>query len=290
VGKGKVVHINYEKVLAAAVSVSVRAGQKVVSYVEDKSNVGKSSTKSSIGDLVTELDLQLEEEISRQLVELVPGSQVTGEEDGQRGISEIGWVVDPIDGSTNVTHGLAHAAVSIALCVNNRPMLAVVHNPFTKEVFYAVRGSGAYMSRNLTAANGVRLSVSAINALNKSLLSFGMPYDRTKTASILAVARVAFEASQDIRRRGSAALDLVAVAMGQMEAHFEMDLRMWDVAAAGLIIEESGGGLTDWAGRPVNWVSVNEKINILASNGHVHGQMVDVLDGGLKQLRSGLGG
>jgi myo-inositol-1(or 4)-monophosphatase len=258
--------------------------QEVVLVVEDEANgipdfslrhknPRQVQTKTSIGDVITELDRQMELSLIRRLTNIVPGSRTIGEESGQHGSASINWVIDPIDGSTNVLHGMPHAAVSVALCEGATPRIGVVHNPFTKVTYYAVVGGGAF-SYSRAAPVGERevkrIQVSPNTQLAQSLLGFGLPYDRSKAQRIFSVAEKVFSECQDLRRRGSAALDIISVAIGELDGYFELDLRIWDVVAAGLILEESGGLLTSWDGRELMWETPEKKLAVLATNGSIH--------------------
>jgi myo-inositol-1(or 4)-monophosphatase len=272
---------DHENLVLRVAEIAVEAGRSLCERLRADQQV-EISTKSSIGDLVTELDVQIQNDVSLALTRLLPGSEVVGEEGGGPASSAMRWVVDPIDGSTNVVHGLPHAAICVALCSELEPVLGVVHDPFAGITYAAVAGRGATVDDG--RGQGRReLRVSANSALEQSLISFGLPYDRAKTGEILAAVEQVFLSSQDLRRRGSASLDLVAIAGGQTEGHFELDLRIWDVAAAGLILVEAGGVLTDWSGEPARWNDPTQKINVAASNGRIHRELLSTL----RRSRSG---
>ena len=236
--------------------------------------------KSSVGDLVTALDLEVQGRLEEFLVNLIPGSSFVGE--GTRNNSEGGealWVVDPIDGTTNIVHGLPYSAISVALLLDGKVTLGVVHNIFECSTSFAVLEGGAHE----VSAEGTQttLQVSQVPSLSKALVSFGLPYDRSNAARVFRAAEKVFEVSQDLRRQGSAALDLVSVAAGRLDAHFELDLRMWDVAAAGLILTEAGGLLTDWESKPLQFGDPTARIPTIASNSLVHSELQLILTEGL---------
>jgi myo-inositol-1(or 4)-monophosphatase len=235
------------------------------------------SAKSSIGDLTTDLDREIETSLSSKLLKLIPDSRVIGEEFGSHGIRSHEWIVDPVDGTTNVVHGMNHAAICVALTVGSRPQFGVVHNPFARRTYYAILGDGSYVRHHDSATIDRRLHVSGIDRLNNSLIGFGLPYDRSRAPQIFSAAAAAFAACQDLRRRGSASLDIVSIAEGTLDGHFELDLRVWDVAAAGLILKEAGGVITTWEGDELNWVSSDLKLDVVASNRAIHKELSDTV-------------
>jgi myo-inositol-1(or 4)-monophosphatase len=217
-------------------------------------------------DLVTAVDLACEHAIREILARRTPGIPVLGEEGGgAKGGTR--WVVDPLDGTTNFVHGFPCYAVSIALEVDGRRQVGVVHDPTRPEIFAAERGKGA-------TCNGRPIHVSECTDLGSALVGTGFPYDR-RERSALYLAR--FEAfmirTHGIRRCGSAALDLANVAAGRLDAFWEFNLRAWDVAAGALLIEEAGGRISSHAGGDLE----RDPVSPLASNGRLHQQMVEVL-------------
>ncbi|MDQ0845648.1 inositol monophosphatase family protein [Streptomyces sp. V1I6] len=253
-----------------------REASRVPDYSSCHRNPRQVQTKTSIGDVITQLDRTVETGLIERLMDIIPGSQVIGEESGKHGEGLLNWVIDPIDGSTNVLHGMKHAAVSVALCEGAIPKVGVVHNPFTAESYYAVAGAGAFSHTRqggTADASHKPIKVSPNTQLEQSLLGFGLPYDRSKAPRIFSVAERAFARCQDLRRRGSAALDLVSVATGELDGYFELDLRVWDVAAAGLILQEAGGALSSWDGAALQWDSPERKLDVLATNGAIHDAM-----------------
>lgn len=233
-----------------------------------------------MGDLVTTLDFEVQGKLEDFLVNLVPGSSFIGEETGNNsGVGEALWVVDPIDGTTNIVHGLPYSAISVALLLDGKVTLGVVHNIFERSTSFAALEGGAHE----VSADGTQttLQVSQVPSLGKALVSFGLPYDRSNAARVFRAAEKVFKVSQDLRRQGSAALDLVSVAAGRLDAHFKLDLRMWDVAAAGLILMEAGGLLTDWESKPLQFGDPTARIPTIASNSLVHSELQLILTEGL---------
>ncbi len=192
---------------------------------------------------------------------LAEESGITGRDSGLK------WVIDPIDGTTNFTHGFPFYAISLALEQNGKPILGIVYNPAQGEFFCAQRGKGAFL-------NGKRISVSRQKDLKKSLLMTGFSYKLGKSMEQnLKHFRNFLLASQAVRRAGAASLDLCYVACGRLEGFWELDLYPWDTGAGWLIVEEAGGEVTDFRGNKYN----NNSKQILATNGKVHNQMLKIL-------------
>lgn len=192
--------------------------------------------KTSPRDLVTEADLAAERAVLDLIRERYPAHAWRSEEAGQSAhTAPLQWVVDPLDGTSNFAHGFPHFCVSIALLHEGRSRIGVVHDPMRGETFTAVAGAGARM-------NNRRLRVSAIDSLDRAMVTSGFPYEPPAHRSAVAdfSARV-IERVQMFRRSGSAALDLAYVAAGRLEAHWEFGLSLHDVAAGLLLVQEAGG-------------------------------------------------
>ena len=219
-------------------------------------------------NLVTEMDRRSERMIVETLSRSFPEHRILAEEETiiENG-SEFMWIIDPLDGTTNYAHGYPCFSVSVALERSGVVILGIVYDPMRNELFTAVKGNGAYL-------NDERVRVSTTEQLIQSLLSTGFPYDRTVSKdNNLNYFSALIMASQEIRRDGSAALDLCAVAAGRFDGFWELKLNPWDVAAGSIIVEEAGGTVTNLSGEAF---SVYDKA-ILASNGKIHRHMVDVL-------------
>jgi len=253
-----------------AVQLAREAGQLLRDHLGRVIGV---SHKSSTLDLVTEVDLLSEQYIKEKIATHYPKHQILAEESGyQKADSEYRWLVDPLDGTTNYAHGYPCFAVSIALERSGEILLGVVYDPMHEELFAAERGSGAML-------NGRPIHVSRISRLSDSLLVTGFPYNvRTNPASIEYFARFMNNA-QAVRRDGSAALDMCYVACGRFDGFWEMGLNPWDMAAGRLIIEEAGGRVTKFDGRPFDIYDPE----VLGSNGLIHGEMMAVLTNGRPQ-------
>ena len=219
-------------------------------------------------NIVTDVDLASEQLIRDRIATHYPRHEVLAEEGGlAESASDYRWVIDPLDGTTNYAHGFPVFCVSIGLEYQGETVLGVVYDPMRDELFTAERGGGA-------ALNHRPIRPSPTEDLVHSLLSTGFPYDiRTSTLTNLDHwANFAMNA-QALRRIGSAALDLCYVACGRFDGFWELSLSPWDMAAGALIVVEAGGRVTDFQGSPFS----NYKPEVIASNGLIHGRMVEIL-------------
>lgn len=224
---------------ALAVDIAREAGD--LAQRRRAEGVAIAATKSSIADIVTEADREVEDLIRRRLAAERPGDGFLGEEsDAERGTTGITWVVDPIDGTVNYAYGIPAYAVSIAAVRGGatpstwEALAGAVFSPPTGELFHAAQGEGAWL-------DGQRLAVNAEPAPAGALVATGFGYDPGTHAGDLArVARV-MPMVRDLRRIGAASLDLAFVAAGRFDAYFERGLKPWDHAAGALLVTEAGG-------------------------------------------------
>src|SRR4030067_801803 len=181
--------------------------------------------------------------------------------------SEFQWLVDPLDGTTNYSHGFPVFCISIGLSWRKEIILGLGYQPLLKEMFVVEKGKGAFCNR-------MKLAVSTTKELNKSLLATGFPYDiRTSPYNNLDHFCNFAVSAQAVRRAGAAALDLAYTAAGRFDGFWEFKLSPWDVAAGVLLVKEAGGRVTDFTGSGYDII----KGEILASNGHIQAQMIEVL-------------
>ncbi len=219
-------------------------------------------------DLVTDADTEAEKAIVAIIRSAFPGHTVMAEESGlTAGDTEFRWLVDPLDGTVNFAHGIAFAAVSIAVAQGTEPRVGLVFNPFSGELFSAIAGRGARL-------NGQPIRVCSADRVSDSLLATGFPYDRGHLEALTRRLQRCIHAARGIRRFGSAALDLCFVACGRFAGYWEQKLQPWDTAAGGLIVQEAGGRVTDFAGRPFR-IGGDE---ILATNRRVHDEMTALME------------
>ena len=191
--------------------------------------------KEGHANFVTNIDREVEEYLQQALLTLVPGSQMIGEEKENSALTDAPtWIVDPVDGTTNLIHDYRCSAVSIALCENRKPVTGLIWQPYMKEMFYAEAGKGATL-------NGKPIHVSE-HPFDRALVAFGTsPYHAELAEKTMRLALAFLHSCADIRRSGSAALDLAYLACGRHDAYFELTLKPWDYAAGSLIVQEAGG-------------------------------------------------
>ena len=221
-----------------------------------------------VADFVTQVDLQVQEMIQKGLRNLYPDIQFMGEEKDNSGIDFAGavWILDPVDGTTNLVHRFDHSAVSLALAVDSRLELGIVYNPYRDELFHAVRGGGAYL-------NGNPIHVGPAAQMREALISVGTaPYYHELADRNFERIKSIFLDCQDIRRLGSAALDLSYVACGRIDAYFEPNLKPWDYGAGALLVKEAGGCVTDFEGREP---ALNRPCCVVAGTPGIHRALLE---------------
>ncbi len=214
-------------------------------------------------DIVTQADGRSEQSIVSRLRREFPEHSIVAEEGGgTERASRFRWHVDPLDGTTNFAHGYPCFAVSIGLEEDDAVVAGVIYQPVSAELFTAARGAGAYL-------NGKKIQVSSIETLATSLLATGFPSaKRTENANIHYYWDFTLR-SHGVRRDGSAALDLAAVACGRFDGFWEFGLRSWDTAAGVLLVQEAGGAVTRFDGQPYR----PGDPEILASNRRIHPEL-----------------
>lgn len=249
---------------AVAINTAAKAGEWIQSKMGEISSVG---TKVSSHDLVTEVDKGSETLIRNLLQTHFPTHSFLGEEGVEPGQeasrkaleqvsdAEYLWIVDPIDGTTNYVHGFPFFTVSIALAHKGKIIVGVVYDPSHDELFVAEKGKGAYVK-------GKRMHVSTEQKLSDSLIATGFPANDALSINLVGVQALAPKV-RNIRVAGSAALHLAYVAAGRLSGFWEIGLNAWDMAAGTLLIQESGGQVTDTLGNPY----ALDVRNVLASNG-----------------------
>lgn len=253
-----------EGLLQFAVALAQQAGALLRQRLAEV----RRETHKGFAELVTEVDTASERLIVSALREQLPAHAVEAEEGmGYEQSSAYRWFVDPLDGTNNYAHGYPHFCVSLGLWREGAPLLGVVYDPVREETFWAVRERGAFL-------NGRPIRVSARTSLEESLVSTGFPYDKRVRPdnNLEEFTRVTLRA-RGTRRSGVAALDLCYVGAGRQEAHWEIGLKPWDIAAGALIVGEAGGRVTTPG--ETGWVLHGRRL--VASNGHVHDELIALL-------------
>jgi myo-inositol-1(or 4)-monophosphatase len=219
-------------------------------------------------NLVTETDKASEKLITDFIKKKYPTHGILAEEGSDvNKSSEYLWVIDPLDGTTNFAHGLPIFAVSIGLQKNGETIAGVVYDVMQDIIYSAEKGSGA-------TANSVKIKVSENNNLQHSLLVTGFPYNiKENPDKALERFTTLSKKSRGIRRLGSAAIDFCYVATGVFDGFWEVHLNPWDICAGNLIVEEAGGIVTDFDGKPIDIFTKR----ILCTNRKIHQKMIEVM-------------
>ncbi|UCH22292.1 MAG: inositol monophosphatase [Deltaproteobacteria bacterium] len=219
-------------------------------------------------DLVTEADVQSEAVIIETIRNAFPDHTILAEEGGlKKGVTEYLWLIDPLDGTTNFAHQLNVFSISIAFCLRGDIAVGIVLTPVLGELFTAIKGNGAFL-------NGRPIHVSSTRSVADSLLATGFPYNiRDLLDPITKRFMNCLKSSQGIRRIGSAAIDLCYVACGRFDGFWEQNLKPWDTAAGMLVAKEAGAVVSDFA----NQRFAPDNHEILATNGHIHREMISLL-------------
>ena len=225
-----------------AVRAARAAGQTIMRAYTELDRVEVSA--KGINDYVTNVDKEAEAAITYQIRKSYPDHTIVGEENGENKgqNSDYMWIVDPLDGTNNFVRGIPHFAVSIAVQHKGKTEVAVVYDPVRDELFTAVRGKGAKL-------NDFRIRVSKANDLSDAIVGTGFPFKaKQHSETYMKLLASTFSQCADLRRAGSAALDLAYVAASRMDAFFEIGLKPWDIAAGDLLVREAGGTVTDFTG------------------------------------------
>jgi myo-inositol-1(or 4)-monophosphatase len=252
--------------LNTAVKAARLAGDTAIRYSKRLHELDV-RTKSP-NEFVSQVDLAAEEVIIETIRERYPSHSILAEESGEQGSDEHQWIIDPLDGTTNYLHGFPMFCVSIALQIKGRLSVGVVYDPIRQELFTAMRGSGAQL-------DGRRIRVDRHRALAGALIGTGFPYRENDTwlEVYLAQLRSVMNVASDVRRAGSAALDLSYVAAGRLDGFWEFGLQPWDMAAGALILREAGGlisGMTDDG-------DYMETGNVIAGSPKLHAELEKLL-------------
>ncbi len=249
-----------------------KSGALILSAHDLETRSDAITVKPGAANFVTEYDVRVQQTLIEALSGLFPGANFFAEEKENSAVSfqnAFCFVIDPIDGTTNFIHDMKCSAVSVALYYDGEPVFGAVYDPYLDEMFHASAGGGACL-------NGRPVSVSS-RPLEKALVLFGTsPYNRDLYAkSTFDRVRNVFMKCADVRRSGSAALDVCYVACGRVDAYFEDILSPWDFAAGLLILNEAGGRMTSYAGEPPR---AGEKTSALCTNKLLHPEMLQIIN------------
>jgi myo-inositol-1(or 4)-monophosphatase len=250
-------------------SVAMEAVEAGCAIVRDAFGGEHRARAKAPGDWVSAVDVASEQAVRESLLRAAPDVAFFGEEGGgERG--ELGWYVDPLDGTTNFVHRLPHFAVSLAFYEDGQPVAGCVFNPLLDECYTARRGGGAFL-------NGARIACSRQTDLKECLLTTGFHYklEQLQDNNLQHFIDLALEV-RGVRRLGSAALDLCYTADGRYDGFWELHLSAWDVAAGVLIAQEAGCLVTDFSGG-TDWLFGGR---VLATNPTLHEKVLEVLTRG----------
>ncbi len=252
-------------------NIAIEAAKEAGKFLKHNlGKVGEINLKSGQErNLVTEIDKKSEEMIVGIIRKHFPNHDILAEESGSEHgkKSDFRWIIDPLDGTTNFTHGLPIFCVSIGLEHKGEIVAGVIYDPNLNELFSAEKGRGAFL-------NGKRLRVSQTPFLKNSLMVTGFPYDVTENPDNCIQHFVNFlMTAQAVRRMGSAAIDLAYVAAGRYDGFWEVNLNAWDMAAGVLLIREAGGKVTGFTGEEIDIYGKR----VVASNGLIHDEMVGLI-------------
>lgn len=227
-----------------AVNIAVQAARKAAVQIHRamKRLDAISVVEKDRYDFSSEIDRLAEQEIVRELTRAYPDHAILAEESGAKGDSRFVWIIDPIDGTSNFLRGFPHFCISIALAENGVVQHGVVYDPLRDELFTASRGGGAFL-------NDRRIRVAGRASIAGSLIATGFPYRERRSLPLqLRMVEGILKDAEDLRRTGSAALDLSYVAAGRLDGFFETGLKPWDMAAGTLLVQEAGGVVLDLRG------------------------------------------
>jgi myo-inositol-1(or 4)-monophosphatase len=264
-------------VVNIAVQAARAAGKLILRSLSKRDSI-KIEEKSRL-DFTTEVDRQSEAEIIKELRRAYPDHAILGEESGlyepKPGQSaRYRWVIDPLDGTSNFTRGFPHFSISIGLLDQGVPIAGVVYNPLSEELFTAYKGAGAYL-------NDKRIRVGQRVGLAGALIGTGFsPRQRARLSAQFRMLSRMLEDAEDLRRTGSAALDLCFVACGRMDGFFELGLKPWDISAGIVIVREAGGTCIDFNGAE-NFLDSG---NLVAGNLKVSAQLVARIQASMKTV------
>lgn len=227
----------------------------------DRESAGRIKEKGMC-DFVTAVDEAVQNFIQKELQLLYPDILFMGEESTEASIdmNRLVWVLDPVDGTTNLIHDYKNSAISLALLDKKEVIAGIIYDPYLDEMYFAEKGKGAYL-------NEQPIHVSNAKSMSESLIAIGTsPYYKNEAADNFKTFEKIYMDCQDIRRTGSAALDLAHIACGRIEGYLEKKLRIWDFAAGALIVREAGGCVFDYEGNDRTMEPIGD---VIAGNGSV---------------------
>lgn len=258
------------KLEQALLSIVRKAGQ-IMTQAQEIEAGGKVSEKGDAANLVTVYDVRVQEFLIQEIQAILPDAYFFAEEkenDPKDLLSAYCFIIDPIDGTANFVHDYRHSAVSVAMLSGGQPVFGAIYNPYQNEMFHAVKGGGAFL-------NDTPIHVSS-RPMSHAIGAFGTsPYRKAECASgTFRLCEKIFTVCSDLRRCGTASLDLAYVAAGRCDFFFEYRLFPWDFAAGLLLVTEAGGIVTDMKGAPL---AFDQATGIIAAPCHLHTELYDMI-------------
>jgi myo-inositol-1(or 4)-monophosphatase len=256
--------------LNIAITAARKAGKVITRYIDERDTL--KIHEKGVNDLVTMVDQNAEHEIIHIIQKAYPEHSILGEETGFHEGDDTVWVIDPLDGTMNYIHGFPHFAVSIAVKYKDTIEHAVIYDPISQDLYTASKGSGAQL-------NGKRIRASKRVSLEGALVGSSFPYNEREKHfdeqfdKQFKVFKEVYTVCADVRRTGSAALNLAYVAAGYLDGFWETGLKEWDMAAGVLLVKEAGGYVSDFQGE--NHFLSNG--NIIAGTRKVHAELFNLL-------------
>lgn len=232
-----------------ALEVATLAARQAAEILRERFTGEKRVAHKGRGNIVTQVDLEVERRLIELLREEYPDHSImTEESQGFQGSSPYTWILDPLDGTRNFASGIPYFSVTVALARGEEAVVGIVHDPVRDELFWAEKGKGAFL-------NGSPIRVSARETVQSSVIGFDMGYNDEKARQALQMVTALWPGMQTMRVMGSAALGITYVACGRLDLYFHHSLYPWDLASGLLLVEEAGGLITDSSGAPIGYTS-----------------------------------
>lgn len=252
-----------------ATKAATKAGNLIIRSLNNMGSI--SVSEKGKNDFVTDIDKLVERDLIQSIQKIYPNHNIWGEESGKmtaKNKSDVTWIIDPIDGTTNFIHDFPNFAISIGIKEKGTIQHGVIFDPVKQELFTASRGEGAQL-------NGKRIRVSRCLSFKRALISTGFPPGLTdvEVEQHFKIFRELIQNCSDIRCIGSSALDLAYVACGRLEGYVEKAIKAWDIAAGVILVQEAGGFISDYSGGG----DYLEKGEIVAAPPKVHSHILNLL-------------
>lgn len=252
--------------MSKELKVAKKAAQEAGKILVGGWETDLATTSKADNSLVTKIDHESEKKIIEVIQEVFPGHKIVGEESGESGDSDFSWHIDPIDGTTNYSRRIPICVVSIALVKDNLPVVGVLFNPFTEELYWAEKGQGAYL-------NDKKISTSEETSIEKSIVAVSYSHS-SEVRELVAHKTKLLTQCRTKREFGSAAYELALLASGRLDALFLADHHSWDIAAGMILVAEAGGVMTDASGQEID---TNAQYLVGTANTALHQEFLEIL-------------